>query len=97
MNITLTPELEQFVNEKVKSGRFRSAIEVVREGLVLLREEDELARKHEELRRTIAVGIEELDRGQGVPLDDAEVARIKAEGRRLRQATKANNHEPNDS
>lgn len=34
MNISLTPELEKFVNAKVKSGRYNSASEVVREALI---------------------------------------------------------------
>ena len=41
MNVTLTPALEEFIREKVESGDFRSADEVVREGLRLLRQQDE--------------------------------------------------------
>ena len=41
MNVTLTPTLEQFVRGKVESGDFRSAEEVVSEGLRLLQEQDE--------------------------------------------------------
>jgi antitoxin ParD1/3/4 len=40
MNVSLTPELEQLVQEKVKSGRYLSASEVVREALRLLEERD---------------------------------------------------------
>ncbi len=43
MNVSLTPELEQFVAGKVESGRYNSASEVMREALRLL-EEHELAR-----------------------------------------------------
>jgi len=45
MNISLTPELERLVNEKVKSGRYASASEVIREGLRLqvLRAKDKIA------------------------------------------------------
>ena len=43
MNVSLTPELEKFVADKVKSGRYNSASEVVREALRLL-EEHEKAR-----------------------------------------------------
>jgi antitoxin ParD1/3/4 len=35
MNVSLTPELEQFVQTKVQSGRYNSASEVVREALRL--------------------------------------------------------------
>ena len=33
MNVSLTPELEQLVAEKVQSGRYSSASEVIREAL----------------------------------------------------------------
>lgn len=41
MNVTLTATLEQFVRGKVESGDFRSAEEVVSEGLRLLQQQDE--------------------------------------------------------
>ena len=41
MNVSLTPELDQFVASKVSSGRYTSASEVVREGLRLLEERDQ--------------------------------------------------------
>lgn len=40
MNVSLTPELERFVAEKVASGRYRSASEVVRAALRLLEREE---------------------------------------------------------
>jgi len=36
MNVSLTDKLEEFVNQLVEQGRYRSASEVVREGLRLL-------------------------------------------------------------
>lgn len=36
MNVSLTDKLEEFVNRLVEEGRYRSASEVVREGLRLL-------------------------------------------------------------
>ncbi len=36
MNVSLTDKLEEFVNRLVDEGRYRSASEVVREGLRLL-------------------------------------------------------------
>ncbi len=36
MNVSLTPDLERFIREKVDSGLYRSASEVVREGVRLL-------------------------------------------------------------
>jgi Arc/MetJ-type ribon-helix-helix transcriptional regulator len=40
MNINLTPEQEQIVNNEVKSGHFRSAEEVIAQALVALREKE---------------------------------------------------------
>lgn len=42
MNVSLTPELERFVQGKVRSGLYNNASEVVREGLRLLKESDEV-------------------------------------------------------
>lgn len=40
MNVSLTPELDKFVADKVETGRYNSASEVVREALRLLEEHD---------------------------------------------------------
>jgi antitoxin ParD1/3/4 len=73
MNVSLTPELETLVNEKVKSGNYNSASEVVREALRLLKEQDELRRiRREDVRREVMKGVEEIRRGQGVVYDSAE-------------------------
>lgn len=65
MNVSLTPELERLVNQKVESGLYSSASEVVREALRLLNERDR-TREHRlaELKRNIAIGIEQADRGE---------------------------------
>jgi antitoxin ParD1/3/4 len=65
MNVSLTPELERLVQEKVTSGLYSSASEVVREALRLLQERDELRRiRLDELRKEIAIGLAEADRGE---------------------------------
>jgi antitoxin ParD1/3/4 len=48
MNVSLTPELEQFVQGKVESGLYNNASEVIRESLRLLREHDEIRLKWRE-------------------------------------------------
>jgi antitoxin ParD1/3/4 len=48
MNVSLTPELEKFVNGKVEGGLYNNASEVVREGLRLLKEHDEIRLKWRE-------------------------------------------------
>jgi antitoxin ParD1/3/4 len=72
MNVSLTPELEQLVHKKVKSGLYLSASEVVREALRLLEERDRVnALKLEELRKEIQIGLDQADRGE--LLDGSEV------------------------
>lgn len=54
MNISLTPEFEQFIQKKLDSGLYYSASEVVREALRLLEQRDQLEKiKLEELRAAI--------------------------------------------
>ncbi len=60
MNVSLTPQLEAMIHERVESGRYASASEVVREGLRLLEEREKL----EHLRSLLAVGLEEAKRGE---------------------------------
>jgi antitoxin ParD1/3/4 len=48
MNVSLTPELEKFVAGKVESGLYNNASEVIREGLRLLKEHDEIRMKWRE-------------------------------------------------
>jgi antitoxin ParD1/3/4 len=65
LNVSLTPELERFVEARVASGRYLTASEVVREGLRLL-EEREVSRQTalDEVRRKISVGLEQAERGE---------------------------------
>jgi antitoxin ParD1/3/4 len=74
MNVSLTPELEKMVNEKVSSGLYNSASEVVREGLRLLQDHDELRRiRRDELRREIMIGVDQIRNGQFVEVKASEL------------------------
>jgi antitoxin ParD1/3/4 len=67
MNVDLTPELEQLVQGRVKSGRYNSASEVVREALRLLEHRDEVfALRKEEIRKQIEEGWQAAKRGDVV-------------------------------
>ena len=67
MNVSLTPELEAFVASKVRSGRYHSASEVIREALRLLEEREQVrALRIRALREKIGEGLEQLDRGEGI-------------------------------
>ncbi len=71
MNISLTPELEKLIYDKVNSGLYTSASEVVRESLRLLNTYDDLHKKRlEQLRHAIDEGFEQLAKGQGAKADD---------------------------
>jgi len=77
VNISLTPELEQMVDDKVKSGRYASASEVIREGLRLLEEQEQLKQQRlSEVRLKIDRAIDQLDRGLGIPGPEAR-ARLR--------------------
>lgn len=87
MNVSLTPDLEEFVQQKVETGRYTSASEVVREALRLL-EEHEKARAaqigafHEELSRRLAG----LDRGETLEASEvrSRLRRSSQQRRKLR-------------
>lgn len=71
-NISLTPELDQFIDSRVESGLYESASEVVREGLRMLRHREELQQKQlERVRAKIEKGWKESERGEVV--SDVEV------------------------
>ena len=73
MNVSLTPELENFVNEKVKSGLYNSASEVLRESLRLLKERDLLKEiQLSELRREIMLGVEQIRNGEYTEIKSPE-------------------------
>ena len=92
MHISLTPELAELVNTKVTNGMYSSANEVVRAGLRLLQEQDEVQRlRLEELRREIMRGEESLARGEARVFHSGEelAAHIEAEGQKLLAERKA--------
>lgn len=60
--LTLASELEALIREKVESGRYRNATEVICEALQVLDDRDRL----EWLRAEIAIGLEEIERGETV-------------------------------
>ncbi len=77
LNVNLTPQLEELVRQKVSSGRYNSASEVVREALRLMEAQDQLqAAKLEQLRQDIREGLE------SGPARPWNVAEMKREGRK---------------
>ncbi|MBB5022830.1 type II toxin-antitoxin system ParD family antitoxin [Desulfurispira natronophila] len=71
MHISLTRELESRVKAKVESGLYNNASEVIREALRFMDAHEEwiyeikLAR----LREQLQVGVDQLDRGEGIEIE----------------------------
>lgn len=79
MNVSLTPELEQFIQAKLTSGMYHSASEVIREGLRLLKERDQFQEMNlTALREEILKGVQQADQGM---FSDLTIENIKAQGR----------------
>jgi antitoxin ParD1/3/4 len=84
MNVSLTPELEKFVNNKVRTGRYNSASEVVREALRLLEEyEQARAAQLDEFNKELGRRLSSLDRGEHVdPVEARSRLQCKSDQRR---------------
>ncbi len=83
MNVSLTLELEEFVKNKVNSGKYNSVSEVIGEALRLLDERDRVHQQRlAELKAKIREGIEASERGEGI--DGEEVfAELEEDIRRV--------------
>ena len=93
MNVSLTPMLEELVQQKVATGLYNSASEVIREALRLLEERDEMRKMRlGTLRKEISVGLDQLERGEVSEYDDQSLntlaADIKVKGRKRLAAKK---------
>ncbi|HVT87892.1 MAG TPA: type II toxin-antitoxin system ParD family antitoxin [Tepidisphaeraceae bacterium] len=64
INISLTPQLQQLMNEKLASGNYGSASELVRDGLRLIDQRDRLL-AIEEMRAKIDAGWKQSEQGKG--------------------------------
>jgi len=83
MNVNLTPHLEELVRQKVASGLYSSASEVVREALRLMDEQDRVRQARlEQLRHDIRAGK------QSGPSAAWDAQKVKRDGR-ARRAAKA--------
>jgi antitoxin ParD1/3/4 len=63
--LSLTPELEAFIDARVASGRYQSATDVLRAAVRLLEaEEQDQEAARAEVRQKIQVGLEQIRRGE---------------------------------
>ena len=77
MNIILKPEEEQLIQEKLKSGKYETAYEVIVEALRLLEERDKYYENWvKETREKVAIGLDQLDRGEGID-GEVVIARLR--------------------
>jgi antitoxin ParD1/3/4 len=84
MNVSLPGKMEKFVRQKVKVGDYESASEVVREGLRLLQQREELWKA--EVRAKIDEGMESIRAGRTFNPEQVKEKREAAK-RRWRKAT----------
>ena len=70
MNLSLSPELAQFVRTKVASGKYASEAEVALAGIILLKDIDSLYQgRYEEIRDKVLEGIASAERGELIDSD----------------------------
>lgn len=81
---TLDPQDEAFIDEAVKSGRYASRAEVLAAGLSAVREREAAWKR---LESEIRKGIDSLNGGKGIPLEEA-FAQVRAEIREKRSKRK---------
>lgn len=83
MNISLTPELEAFVQKQVESGLYHSQSEVIREGLRLLKRFNDHSEEYKLwLNQQIAIGLDQLDNSQSLTASGAR-ERIRNKAQKL--------------
>lgn len=76
MNVNLTPEMAEFVSRELASGDYASASELVRDALRSLRRDRNIEeQKLEILRRKLAAGIAQAERGEFASRSVAQLAR----------------------
>jgi antitoxin ParD1/3/4 len=88
-NISLTPEQDAFVEKVVKTGEYQNASEAVRDALrVLQQRRREDALKLKALRMQIKAGIDALEQGEFVEIDEADLeSYLKGSGGRTGQTS----------
>lgn len=76
MHISLTPELEAIIKEKVTSGLYNNASEVIREALRFMKTNEELINqmKLDHLRSKLAEGERDLIEGRYTELKQEELS-----------------------
>ena len=71
MQVTLKPELQQFVEEQVRAGRFATVQEALEAAVACLMLDSDGADLDEATMDAIERAEAQLDRGEGIPLEEA--------------------------
>ena len=88
MNVNLGTVFDQFVSDLLKTGHYQTQSEILREGLRLLKEKEDLKQlRLAELRKEIAIGTEQARQGKVID-GEAVFAEIrqKSQEARLRRS-----------
>lgn len=91
VNVSITPELDSFLQNRVKSGRYQTTSEVVREALRLLeRQEQEREETLKQLKAKLDRGAGQAERGEVIDGDEVfdELREMIEERRRSRLASR---------
>lgn len=87
MNVSLPPELEARVRQRVESGMYGSASEVIREALRLFEAYEQIkTARLDSLRQDIATGLNDIKNGR---VKEIDFETLKQQGRQLLQTRKA--------
>ena len=88
MNVNLGPVFDEFVAEMLGTGLYQSQSEILREGLRLLKEREDLKRlRLAEFRSEISRGVAQADRGEFMdgPRSFARIREKSAQQKRGRE------------
>jgi antitoxin ParD1/3/4 len=77
LNVSITPHFSKFIRDKVKSGRYSNASEVVREALRRLEQEEMITEQSaivdpDNVRNAVLEGLRSIERGEGTELETEE-------------------------
>jgi antitoxin ParD1/3/4 len=85
MNLTLRPELENFIQQEILAGKYASPDEAIEAALNLLQSKNSTERLAAELRGKIDIAVAQLDRGEGLD-GESVLANLRAKLQAAREA-----------
>ncbi len=87
--ITLKPELREFITNKIAQGKYQTLNEAINKGLELLKFQEEIYQgRFEDLQREIMLGVEASERGEVI---DSELLFSQLENKLKQKRIEENN------